>query len=104
MLVVAGFLIANHQPVLASIPALGFAIVSITSATLWSRRHKTFPFTALMTLQGLLAITFPVVWCVVQSYGTPAALAAMSWPLSTWSTLLVASAVPAMTIWLLIIE
>lgn len=104
MLVTSCFLLVNGQTILASIPTTGFALVLIGSAILWSRRHSIYPFSALMTLLGLLAIAFPVVWCVVQSYGSQSALAAMNWPESRWITILVFTIVPTGMIWSIVLE
>ncbi len=104
MLVTACFLFVNGQTILASIPTTGFALVLIGSTLLWSRRPSIYPFSALMTMLWLLAIVFPVVWCVVHSYGTQAALAAMNWPESRWITILVFAIVPAGMIWFIVLE
>lgn len=104
MLVTACFLLINGQMILASIPTTGFALVLIGSALLWSRRHSIYPFSALMTLLGLLAIVFPFVWCVVHSLGSPSVLSAMNWPESRWITILVFAIVPAGMIWFYVLE
>jgi hypothetical protein len=104
MLVTACFLLVNGQTIPASIPTIGFALVLIGSALLWSRRHSIYPFSALMALLGLFAITFPVVWCVVRSFGTPSALAAMNWPESHWITILLFAIIPTGMIWFLVLE
>ena len=104
MLVTACFLLVNGQMSLALIPTAGFALVLIGSALLWSRRHSIYPFSAMMTLLGLLAIAFPLVWCVVQSFGSPSVLAAMNWPESHWITILVFAIVPAGMICFFVLE
>lgn len=104
MLVTACFLLVNGQIILASIPTTCFALVLIVSALLWSRRHSIYPFSALATLLGLLAIVFPLVWCVVQSFGSPSVLTAMNWPESRWITFLVFAIVPAGMIWFFVLE
>ncbi len=104
MLVTACFLLVSGQVILASIPITGFTLVLIGSTLLWSRRHSIFPFSALMTLMGLLAIAFPLVWCAVQSFGSPSALTAMNWPESRWATILVFAVAPAGMIWSFILE
>ena len=104
MLVTAGFLLINGQTILASIPTTGFALVLIGSALLWSRRQSIYPFSALMTLLGLLAIVFPFVWCVVQSFGSTSVLSAMNWPESRWITILVFAIVPAGMLWFYVLE
>jgi hypothetical protein len=104
MIVTSCFLLLNSQPLVATVPAIAFAAVLMMSLLLWARRDRIYPFRAMMALLGLLAITFPIVWKVVQSYGSPQALAAMNWPVSRWPTILVFTVVPAVMIWFIFLE
>jgi hypothetical protein len=104
MIVTSCLLLLNSQPMLATVPAIAFAIVATASLLLWSRRDRIYPFSAMMALLGLLAIALPLVWIVVQSYGSPSALAAMNWSESRWPTILVVAIVPALMIWFLLLE
>ena len=104
MIVTSCFLVFHNQPTLALLPAIGFAIVLFASLLLWARRDRIYPFHGLMALLGLLAIAIPLVAIVVPSYGSPAALAAMNWPASTWQTVLVCAIAPALMIWFLFLE
>ncbi len=104
MLVTSCFLLVNGQAFLASLPATIFALILLGSTILWSRRDSIFPFSALMTLLALIAVSFPVVWCVVQSYGSPSTLTAMNWPESPWIRLLVIAIVPTAMIWFFVLE
>jgi hypothetical protein len=63
----------------AAVPAGAFAGVVLVALALWTSRNRTEPFGALMTLLGVLAVASPLVWLVVQNFGSPAALAAMNW-------------------------
>ena len=104
MIVTSCFLVFHNQPTLALVPAGGFAIVLFASLLLWTRRDRFYPFPALMALLGLLAIAIPFVSIVVASYGSPAALVAMNWPVSTWPTVLVCAIAPGLMIWFLFLE
>ena len=104
MIVTAGFLVFHNQQSLVLFPAVGFVIVLVASQLLWARRDRIYPFTAMMALLGLLAIATPVVWMVVSSYGSPASLAAMNWPVSIWATVLAFSIAPALMLWFLFLE
>lgn len=104
MLVTACFLLINGQAILASITATGYVLILSVSVLLWARRQSIHPFSALMTLLGLLAIAFPAVWFVVQSCGSQSVLAAMNWPQSRWTTILVLAIVPVHMVWFLILE
>jgi hypothetical protein len=57
-----------------------------------------------MALLGLLAIAIPPVWIVISSSGSLAVLAAMSWPVSAWATVLVSAIAPVLMIWFLFRE
>ena len=104
MIVTSCFLALHDQPTLAMVPAVGFAIVLFASLLLWARRNRIYPFPAIMGLLGLLAVAIPLVIVVVSSNGSPAALAAMNWPASTWPTVLVCAIAPASMIWFLVLE
>ena len=53
-----------------------------------------------MTLLAVLAVASPLVWLVVQNFGSPAALAAMNWPETRWPMSVGAFAlVPASMLW-----
>ncbi len=104
MIVTSCFLVFHNQPTLALVPAGGFAIVLFASLLLWTRRCRIYPFPALMALLGLLAIAIACVSIVVASYGSPAALVAMNWPVSIWPTVLVCAIAPGLMIWFLFLE
>jgi hypothetical protein len=104
MIVTSYLLVFHNQPSLGLVPAVGFAIVLFASLLLWARRDRIYPFPAMMGLLGLLAVAIPLVWIVVSSNGSPAALAAMNWPASTWPTVLVCAIAPALMIWFLVLE
>ena len=104
MIATACFLVFHDQPTLSLIPAVCFAIVLFVSLLLWAHRDRIYPFPALMALLGLLAIAVPLVSIVVPSYASPAALAAMNWPASTWPTILVCAIAPGLMIWFLFLE
>ena len=104
MIVTSCFLALHDQPTLAMVPAVGFAIVLFASLLLWARRNRIYPFPAIMGLLGLLVVAIPLVIVVVSSNGSPAALAAMNWPASTWPTVLVCAIAPASMIWFLVLE
>lgn len=100
MLVMASFLALHGQPNLAAVPAGAFAVVLLVALALWSRRDRTEPFGALMALLGALAVAGPLVWLVVQNFGSPATLAAMNWPETRWPLSVVAFAlVPVLMLW-----
>ncbi len=104
MIVASCFLLFHGQLALAMVPAIGFSIVVIASMLLWSRCDRIRPFTAMMALLGLLAIVVPFVLFFVQWFGSPSARAAMNWPESPWPTILVIAIVPALMIWLVVLE
>lgn len=104
MIVTSCFLVFHNQPTLALVPAIGFAIILLASLLLWARRDRIYPFHALMALLGLLVIAIPSVLIVVPLYGSPAVLAAMNWPVSTWPTVLGCVIAPGLMIWFLFLE
>lgn len=104
MLVTAGFLIVQNQTLLALVPAIGFAVTLAASMMLWARRDRIYPFAALMALLTLLALTMPLVWFIVSSYGTATALALMNWPTSRAVAVGVAAIVPLSMLWLIFLE
>lgn len=100
MPVMASFLALHGQRNLAAVPAGAFAVVLLVALALWSRRDRTEPFGAWMTLLGVMAVAGPLVWLVVQNFGSPAALAAMNWPETRWPLSVAAFAlVPALMLW-----
>ena len=104
MIVAAGSMLLNNQPLVAMIPALGFAVILIASLLLWSRRDRIYPFTAMMALLGLFALILPLVWILIHVYGSAQSRAAMNWPDSLWSLMPVFALVPALMTWFLILE
>jgi hypothetical protein len=104
MVVTSCFLAFHNQLTLALVPAVVFTIVLLASLLFWALRDRIYPFTALMALLGLLAIAIPLIWIVVSSYGSPAARAAMNWPVSTWTTIVVSSIAPVLMLWFLFLE
>jgi hypothetical protein len=104
MVITSCFLVFHNQPLIALVPAVGLAVTLLVSILLWTRRDRVYPFTSLMMLFGFFAIAIPAVWFFVQLYGSTEVLAAMNWPVSTWTNLFVVSIVPAVMIWFLVLE
>ncbi len=104
MLVACGFLFIHNHALLALVPFVGFAVIQVVATVLWLRRDRIAPFPALMTLLAVFAILMPVVWLCIQSMASPAALAAMNWPVSIWPTVLVLTIVPIVMIKFVVME
>ena len=104
MLVTSGFLIAHHQPFIATIAASGFFVIVLASLVLWVRRDRVYPFHALMAILGLMAFTFPMVWLFVQAYASAESKKGMNWPVSQSSTAIVTLLVPAIMVWFAYLE
>jgi hypothetical protein len=104
MIVASCFLLLNDQRLLATIPAIAFAMVLVASLILWARRDRIDPLPAMMFLLGVLTLTFPIVWITVHSYGSQTALAAMNWPESRWPSFLVCVTVPVLMLWFLVLD
>ena len=104
MLVTCCFLIAHNQPWVASIVAVGFLTNLIASIALWVYRDRIYPFSALMSILGLMAFTIPLMWTLVQHYASDEFKNAMNWPVSQWSTIFVSVLIPAIMIWFAYLE
>jgi hypothetical protein len=104
MLGTSGCLFACNQQLIAIIPGIGFVAIVLTSIALWNRRNCIYPFSALMTILGLIAFTNPFVWLIVQTLGSAESKSAMNWPASSWSTVFAIAIVPVVMLWFIYLE
>ena len=100
----SGCLFAYNQQLIAMIPGIGFIVIVLTSIALWNRRNCIYPFSALMTILGLIAFTNLFVWMIVQTLGSAEFKSAMNWPASSWATVFAIGIVPVIMLWFTYLE
>jgi hypothetical protein len=104
MLFSAGSLCIHDQYLIALFSATAFAIVCAAASILWHLRDRIFPFTALISLLGILAVVIPAVLLIVSLNASTESLAAMHWPASVWPSALALAIIPAMIVWFIYLE
>lgn len=104
MLVTAGFLLAHQQGYVACIPISCFTITNLVALLLWSRRKQLDPFFAFIIQLAVIAVTMPTAWIAVACWGSPAALAQMSWPSHPIWNYVVLFMAPAAMLWFWYVE
>ncbi|MCM2373903.1 hypothetical protein [Aporhodopirellula aestuarii] len=104
MIVMAGFLVANRQLLVAAVPAGCFVITNMIAFALWTRRELNNPFSGLMAILAVLAFTVPLSYIAVSVWGSQESLAQMNWPSSAIWHVVVLLLVPAMMAWLYVLE
>ena len=104
MLVTAGFLVAHGQYWVASIPVGCFLATNVVAMVLWRRRDVLDPFVALITILTVVGLAVPTAWITVRYWGSPTALAQMSWPSAAFWNYVVFTLGPVAMLWSWLLE
>ena len=93
----------DHATLAYSVVAI-FVTFNLISLLLWMFRHRVTPFSALMVLLAMLAVSIPGTLYMIGENATDAALTALNWPLTSFVPLIAFTMIVATIGWFCFLE
>lgn len=93
----------GHATLAFSVVAI-FVTLNLISLSLWMSRHRVTPFSALILLLSLFAVSIPGTLYVIGENATDAALSALGWPSTSFVPLIAFALILATIVWFCFVE